>query len=418
MYCNQLLGVFMNPVQSSSSTSISLDKHGTKRKSTRDNDNEGTATKKAKTVATTLNNANSTQYSPWQKKLAPDVFAKGMSFLNPEEVGICERTCRLWKGIISSNNQHIWKTQCKLNQVAVISGPVREVLGLYVSKNVTPWNFDTDTLKLIAEYENRNDYPMGFYKQQFSDPHPPSAFGKEQWNKYFGDIGDAPRLPPRIHRILSSPCPFTPGQTVQKTHMLTLIPIRINGQLTTLQSISEHTEEVNRKYLVKDYSKIGIWINSQDRPNDQRIDDDEQLHLLKPEIVGRNYWVLMTKQLVEKTVNKPYFEQRAIVALHPHYRSSKLIESIVSIFMEYRASGMYLFKRIFRSDIEFRPIIRCDDVVVDCLDPPSECRPLVGDFYPGAYLNILSEGLDTEFENDPGEEVQSYFGIAPVRDLF
>lgn len=37
---------------------------------------------------------------------------------------------------------------------------------------------------------------------------PEGAFGKEQWMKYLGDIGEEPPLPKSIHKILKSPCPF------------------------------------------------------------------------------------------------------------------------------------------------------------------------------------------------------------------
>ena len=36
----------------------------------------------------------------------------------------------------------------------------------------------------------------------------PSAFGKAQWEKYFGDVGVEPPLPEIIYGILNSPCPF------------------------------------------------------------------------------------------------------------------------------------------------------------------------------------------------------------------
>jgi len=33
---------------------------------------------------------------------------------------------------------------------------------------------------------------------------PKCAFGKLEWNAYFGDVGDEPPLPANIHEILSS----------------------------------------------------------------------------------------------------------------------------------------------------------------------------------------------------------------------
>src|SRR6476620_385041 len=37
---------------------------------------------------------------------------------------------------------------------------------------------------------------------------PKIAFGKKQWAKYFGDIGEEPPLPKDIDKILKSPCPL------------------------------------------------------------------------------------------------------------------------------------------------------------------------------------------------------------------
>ena len=55
----------------------------------------------------------------------------------------------------------------------------------------------------------------------------------------FGDIGDEPPLPPNIYEILASPCPFDPEKTVRETHMLVLVPARVNGVPLTLNHMDE-----------------------------------------------------------------------------------------------------------------------------------------------------------------------------------
>ena len=39
------------------------------------------------------------------------------------------------------------------------------------------------------------------------------AFGKEKWERYLGDIGTAPPLPPNIEEILASRCPYFTRKT-------------------------------------------------------------------------------------------------------------------------------------------------------------------------------------------------------------
>ena len=68
---------------------------------------------------------------------------------------------------------------------------------------------------------------------------PQCAFGKEKWEEYFGDVGVEPALPPNILEILSSPCPFWPGKKVEETHLLVLIPEKVNGKPLTLKTLGE-----------------------------------------------------------------------------------------------------------------------------------------------------------------------------------
>ena len=70
-------------------------------------------------------------------------------------------------------------------------------------------------------------------------PLPMSAFGKAKWATYFGDIGMEPPLPPNIHQILQSPCPFWSGKKVEETHLLVLIPQTVNGKALTLDYLEQ-----------------------------------------------------------------------------------------------------------------------------------------------------------------------------------
>ncbi|MGA8164116.1 MAG: hypothetical protein WB791_03705 [Waddliaceae bacterium] len=60
------------------------------------------------------------------------------------------------------------------------------------------------------------------------------ALGKADWERYFGDVGEEPPLPADIRKILNSPCSFWKGKRVQDTHLLTLIPEKVDGRPLTL----------------------------------------------------------------------------------------------------------------------------------------------------------------------------------------
>lgn len=69
------------------------------------------------------------------------------------------------------------------------------------------------------------------------------AFGPKDWNRYFGDVGESPPLPPDIMDILKSPCPYWEGKSVANTHLLVLIPKTVNGSLFTLNLLGEMIKE-------------------------------------------------------------------------------------------------------------------------------------------------------------------------------
>lgn len=57
------------------------------------------------------------------------------------------------------------------------------------------------------------------------------VFGKKEWEKYLGDVGEEPLLPKKIVRMLQRPCPFWKnGAKVWETHTLTLMPKQAAGK--------------------------------------------------------------------------------------------------------------------------------------------------------------------------------------------
>lgn len=269
--------------------------------------------------------------SQWHKTLAFDAFSKAMNYLGPRDVARCESVCRLWKHMTNSAKQLVWKMQCQIQRVDLVSTPLRDSLNSYSSANVfyvqmwkqviyssTPAKFNAHILSLISQYENRNDYPLGFYKQQFSNPQPLTAIGKEQWG-LFGNVGKVPALPPEIHQILKSPCPFFPGKIVEQTHVLALIPETLDGKSMTLSRLG---------YLMIRHGKMGYHpigrsvLNAYDKPFET------------------SHWILMTDRVLKGTEvaifeePKGFYPHEKILWRYPGYQVPKLAQAVVAIFME------------------------------------------------------------------------------------
>jgi hypothetical protein len=66
----------------------------------------------------------------------------------------------------------------------------------------------------------------------------------------------------------------------------------------------------------------------------------------------------MTRDVPEETRAKSYPEQQAFVARHSNYCVPRLAEAAVAIFMEYVATGMFLYRRGERGRWTF---IRCQE---------------------------------------------------------
>ena len=115
---------------------------------------------------------------------------------------------------------------------------------------------------------------------------------------FFGDIGDEPPLPPNICGILASPCPFDPKKTVRETHMLVLVPARVNGVPLTLNLLDKLVQAPRgggHKTLLNKNSYQGILDQYGDVP------------------CRESHWVLMTRDVLPGTRNKSFKDQCAIL---------------------------------------------------------------------------------------------------------
>lgn len=157
------------------------------------------------------------------------------------------------------------------------------------------------------------------------------AFGKEKWERYFGDIGEEPALPANIYEILKSPCPIIDGKKVGETHMLVLIPETVNGKPLTLNYIGELVKSPKQGNATS-YRKIWIEILQEhgDVPNE------------------KSHWVLMTKDVLPGSKGESYADQQKLVVnlsqkAQADYQVPKLLDAVTCIFMKCVNSGERLY---------------------------------------------------------------------------
>ena len=159
---------------------------------------------------------------------------------------------------------------------------------------------------------------------------PPIAFGKYDWGKYFGDIGEELPLPSNIEEILDKPCSFWPDKKVKDTHLLVLIPNEVNGKPFTMNYLGEIIQK----------PKAGL-------PTKYRSYND----CLKKTVGDKSYpshWVLMTRDAIPASRNESYSKCCELIANHSKktgipYELPRLLDATASIFVNYVKRGEMLY---------------------------------------------------------------------------
>ncbi len=213
------------------------------------------------------------------------------------------------------------------------------------------------------------------------------AFGKAKWLQYFGVIREEPPLPPDIHRILESPCPFWPDKTVQETHTLVLIPRTVNGKpfnLNALERLIQHPKQGHAtRYRSHGWDKLKAEFGDQSP--------------------YASYWILMTKDVLPGSTLKTRSSQFQLVDSYSKkaqvpYQVPSALESATSILLEYVQSGTWR--------IPFT-CTRCQEIV-------KEGPICVGNYCP-SFGSYQSTPDDLYLGNFSGNDVDSSVGVAPLR---
>jgi hypothetical protein len=153
--------------------------------------------------------------------------------------------------------------------------------------------------------------------------YPKTAFGKAQWAKYFGDVGEEPPLPASIKEILKAQCPVWPDKKVYETHLLTLIPKTVNGEPLTLKTLGE---------LVKN--------PPQGSPSRYRDLSLGQYQDIPPEY---SYWTLLSRDVIPGSRSKSYAHQQELIQQYPGYEVPHVLDTTVALFMEHVQNGVRLY---------------------------------------------------------------------------
>lgn len=152
------------------------------------------------------------------------------------------------------------------------------------------------------------------------------AFGKFQWEQFFGEVGDEPGLPENIIQLLKSPCPFWPDKKLEETHLLTLIPKTIKGNLLTMKYLGE---------LIQ-HPKKGKAISYLLYPPERYASILDQYGDVP---VERSHWVLMTKDMIPGSSGKYAHVLEMLIAKGKGYTLPKALGALVSILMDNFAKG-------------------------------------------------------------------------------
>jgi hypothetical protein len=169
-------------------------------------------------------------------------------------------------------------------------------------------------------------------------PLPSCVFGKKEWTKYLGDIGDEPYLSKRAAlKLLNADCPLSIDKKTKDTHLLVLIPSHIDGRPL---SLNRWIEIINAPK--KRNSKTYTFRTSRDFP---AFD-----HVFKKE-APPSHWVLMAKKTTLDC--RAHLISESILRLNKRakttYQLPSTLDAATILWMNYFASQEQIFRGLSMS---------------------------------------------------------------------
>lgn len=212
------------------------------------------------------------------------------------------------------------------------------------------------------------------------------AFGREKWSHFFNcDTGEEPPLPADIDSILNSYCSFWPDKKVKDTHLLVLIPRRIDGRSFTLDGLSkltrcDHLENVGTK----------IWHYD---TNVKKV-----LGLQSP---TQSYWTLVTRDVVpvsQYTINADQSVSLSDQLNQVGYVVPGTLEMATAILSHYVRSNECLYS--------------------DASHTYARCQECVAHQSPAVVGGLSPAGLQIyDLESAVRHHASTYMGVACSRKL-
>jgi hypothetical protein len=150
-----------------------------------------------------------------------------------------------------------------------------------------------------------------------------AIFGKKEWVDRYGDIGKQPPLPPNIEEILNAPCPIWPNKKVYQTHLLTLIPLTVNGNPLNLKLLGEIVQQPIQ----------GRTTNYHTFFTGEYLDIPAKA----------SHWTLLSRDVIPGSREKNFTHHQQLVRKYPLYEVPNVLDAAVSIFMEYALTGNKLY---------------------------------------------------------------------------
>ncbi|OJV47124.1 MAG: hypothetical protein BGO28_01620 [Alphaproteobacteria bacterium 43-37] len=238
-----------------------------------------------------------------------------------------------------------------------------------------------------------------------------NIFGAEDWERFFGPIGEEPLLPDSLEHILMAPCPIWPGRHVYETHTLTLIPSIIGGVPLTsdhfLKLIQDlkgggHKPSIAVSHLLAPAQTYWILMPhnalpgtrfpvmtlppqpraKSDPPNmncceRKRYNEANKGKLMKATLA----WIEKGKQL-KAVLDSQWDKQNTILSQYPGYERPLAIEALIASATHYVKTGSWLVP----------------SALTGYLVAASESRYVQKEGWPEPYLSIVSDS----YQQQPG----------------
>lgn len=160
------------------------------------------------------------------------------------------------------------------------------------------------------------------------------VFGKEEWNDHFGDVGEALRLPQDIGKILWAPSfgvEGYEGKRVWNSHLLTLIPTKVDGKPYCLNLLEDLIQSPRKGSKTK-YDNYPDYVKNP----------------YGSSCFSGSHWVLMMRNVLVGSRYKNYESQVELVEAYAKktgipFRVPNILAAATCILMHHVKSGERLY---------------------------------------------------------------------------